>query len=138
MMMLTKEDITEALQQWMVAWNNHSLDNVLALFAPDIVFEHWTGNNVAGVDNLQRAWRQWFDDHGDFHFEVEDLFVDECAQKAIIRWQLHWPSQLPRLNGRPEVRRGVDVIHFKDGLITHKLTYSKTAVCVGGQKVTPA
>lgn len=136
-MKLTKEDITEALQQWLVAWNNHNLDNVLALFDPDAHFEHWTGAQVTGIRNLKRAWSKWFQEQDNFTFELEDLIVDEEAQKAIILWQLYWSSHVPQLNGRPEVRRGIDVIYFKNGLITHKLTYSKTAVSVAGQKVSP-
>jgi hypothetical protein len=37
--------------------------------------------------------------------------------------------------GRIEKRRGVDVMHFKDGKIIRKLTYSKTTIDIGGQRI---
>ena len=36
--------------------------------------------------------------------------------------------------GKPEKRRGVDVIHFKDGKIIEKLTYCKTRIEINGQR----
>jgi hypothetical protein len=37
--------------------------------------------------------------------------------------------------GKPEKRRGVDVIQFRDGKIIQKLTYSKTTVEINGAKI---
>jgi hypothetical protein len=37
--------------------------------------------------------------------------------------------------GKPERRRGVDVMHFRDGLIIKKYTYSKTTLEIGGERV---
>ena len=56
-------------------------------------------------------------------------------QKALYRWQLEWPSIEKGCEGKPEKRRGVDVLHFKDGKIIKKLTYSKTTLEIDGQRV---
>ena len=32
-------------------------------------------------------------------------------------------------------RRGIDVLHFKDGKIINKLTYSKTTIDIDGERV---
>jgi hypothetical protein len=61
--------------------------------------------------------------------------VDEDEQKVLYRWELHWPSLEKGHEGRPEIRRGVDVIHFRDGKITKKLTYSKTTLEINGERV---
>ena len=37
--------------------------------------------------------------------------------------------------GKHESRRGVDVLHFKDGKIIEKLTYCKTSIEIAGQRV---
>jgi hypothetical protein len=66
---------------------------------------------------------------------MEELIADEKAQKVLYRWQLDWPSIEKGFEGKPEKRRGVDVIHFQDGKIIQKLTYSKTTVEIDGAKV---
>lgn len=134
-MKLERNAIILAMQQWEAAWNNHDLDGVMALFHDDIFFEHWHGAKVRGKSNLQKAWAPWFKNHGGFRFTTEDLFVDEVDQKVLYRWQFDWPSLEKGFEKRLEKRRGVDVVHFQDGKIIQKLTYSKTCVEIEGQKV---
>jgi len=45
------------------------------------------------------------------------------------------PSFEKGFAGKQEQRRGVDLLHFKDGKIIEKLTYSKTTVQIDGQRV---
>ena len=134
-MVLTREEIMNAMVEWEKHWNAHDINRVMDLFHEEIVFEHWHGAGVRGKDNLYRAWAPWFNDHGGFRFITEDLFVDEKAQKVLYRWQLDWPSLEKGFEGRPEKRRGVDVIQFLDGKIIQKLTYSKTTVEIDGAKI---
>ncbi len=37
--------------------------------------------------------------------------------------------------GKPETRKGVDVIHFKDGKIIKKLTYSQTTIEIDDKRI---
>jgi len=134
-MKLTKKEIKDALAQWNQAWDNHDLDGVMALFHADVVFENWTGGKAKGIDALHKAWGPWFANHGGFRFTPEDTFIDEDEQKVLYRWQLDWPSFEKGFAGRPEMRRGVDIIHFQDGKIIQKLTYSKTTIEIDGQRV---
>lgn len=133
--MLSRTDILQILAAWYEAWNAHDLDAVMVLFHDDVVFENWTGGRAAGKAALRAAWAGWFADHGGFRFDEEETFVDEAAQKALYRWTLTWPSPDPDREGRTEVRRGVDVLHFRDGKILRKLTYSKTTLEIGGERV---
>ena len=134
-MKLTREQMKEALAEWNRAWDDHDLDGVVALFHDDVVFENWTGGKARGIDALRKAWQPWFANHGGFRFTPEDTFIDEEEQKVLYRWQLDWPSFEKGFDGKPEARRGVDVIHFQDGKIIQKLTYSKTAVEIDGQRI---
>ena len=134
-MKLTKQEIRDALAEWNQAWDAHDLDGVIALFHGDVVFENWTGGKAEGIDALRKAWGPWFANHGGFRFTPEDTFIDEDAQKVLYRWQLDWPSFEKGFDGKHETRRGVDVIHFQDGKIIQKLTYSKTTVEIDGQRV---
>ena len=134
-MVLSKKEIREALTRWNSAWENHDLDGVMELFHDDVLFENWTGGQAKGKDNLRKAWASWFENHGGFKFTEEDTFIDEDEQKVLYQWSLDWPSLEKGHEGRPERRRGVDVIHFKDGKIIQKQTYSKTIVEIDGQRV---
>jgi hypothetical protein len=65
----------------------------------------------------------------------EETSIDESQRKVLYRWQPEWPSIEEGCEGKPEKRRGVDVMHFKDGTIIRKLTYSKTTLEIDGQRV---
>lgn len=134
-MVLSREELKKAMIEWELAWNRHDIDGVMALFHKDIFFEHWHGANVSGEENLRVAWTPWFKDHGNFKFTTEDLIIDETAQKVLYQWEFNWRSLEKGFEGKHEKRRGVDVVHFKDGKIIKKVTYSKTAIEIDGQKV---
>ncbi|MHB8763695.1 MAG: YybH family protein [Deferrisomatales bacterium] len=133
--MLTRDDILDRLAAWYRAWNDHDLDAVMELFHDDVEFENWTGGRAEGRAALRAAWAPWFADHGGFRFVEEETFVDAPAQKALYRWTLEWPSREPGYEGAPEVRRGVDVLHFDGGLVRRKLTYAKTTLRLDGRRV---
>ena len=133
--MLSKEKIKKSLTKWNLAWDNHDLDGVMELFHDEVLFENWTGGQARGKENLRKAWEPWFQNHGGFRFTEEETFIDVEEQKVLYRWQLDWPSFERGFAGRPEKRRGVDVLHFQDGKIIQKLTYSKTTIEIDGKKV---
>jgi ketosteroid isomerase-like protein len=133
--MLSRKEIETALRKWHQAWDDHDLDGVMELCHEDVLFENWTGAKAEGRENLRRAWSDWFNRHGGFRFIDEETFIDEAEQKVLYRWQLEWPSIEKGCEGKPEKRRGVDVMHFKDGKIIRKLTYSKTSFEIDGQRV---
>ena len=132
---LSRPEIEQALRQWQRAWDEYDLDGVMELFHDDVLFENWTGGRARGKDTLRRAWTPWFAEHGGFRFTEEETFIDEAAQKVLYRWELEWPSLEKGYEGKLERRRGVDVIHFQDGKIICKLTYSKTSVEIDGERV---
>ena len=132
--MHSRRKIEAALHQWHQAWADHNLDGVMELFHEDIFFENWTGGMAQGKEALRQAWASWFANHSGFRFTEEETFIDVEQQKVLYRWQLEWPSIEKGCEGRPEKRRGVDVMHFKDGKIIRKLTYSKTTLEIDGQR----
>jgi carbonic anhydrase/acetyltransferase-like protein (isoleucine patch superfamily)/ketosteroid isomerase-like protein len=132
---LSRDQIRSILTKWNEAWNAHDLDQVLELFDDDIVFENWTGATIRGKDVLRKSWAPWFTNHGGFRFITEDIFIDEKDQKVLFQWALEWPSGEEGYQGKLEKRRGVDVIHFRDGKIGQKFTYSKTTLEIGNERV---
>jgi len=133
--MLCRDEIQKALAQWNQSWDGHDLEGVMELFHKDIIFENWTGARVRGKEALQRAWEPWFQKHGGFRFIGKDIFIDEGQQKVLYQWTLEWPSNAKGYLGKPERRDGVDVMHFKDGKIIRKSSYSKSTLEIEGKKV---
>lgn len=107
----------------------------MALFDDDVLFDNWTGQRVRGKALLHRIWAQWFACHGDFRFIEEQTMIDEARQTAVYCWRLEWPSQEAGYEGAHESRSGVDVLHFRNGRITRKLSYSKTTLHIDGKRV---
>ena len=133
--MLSREEIERCLRNWHLAWLNYDLEGVMELFHDEILFENLTGGKAEGKEALRKAWTAWFANPNGFRFTEEETFIDEVQQKALYRWQLDWPSFEKGYEGRPEIRRGVDVLHFKDGKIIRKLTYSKTTLLIDEEKI---
>ncbi len=123
---LTRKEILEKFDTWLTAWNDHHLTGVMAWMHNDVVFENWDGGTIKGYNNLYKVWKLWFHDHGNFHFDKEDLIIDEKEQKFVFTWTLTWPSREPMYKGLTEKRKGLDIIHLKEGKIILKQTYSKT------------
>ena len=83
---------------------------------------------------LRQAWDSWFSTGG-FQFNRDSLFIDEEQQQVTLTWELEWPSTEKGYIGKPEKRRGIDILQFKDGRIIKKLTYSKTTILIDGKKI---
>jgi uncharacterized protein (TIGR02246 family) len=82
--MLSRNEIKEALTRWNQAWDEHDLDGVMELFHEDVLFENWTGAKVQGKQALHQAWKPWFKNHRGFRFAGEDLFIDETEGAGLI------------------------------------------------------
>jgi ketosteroid isomerase-like protein len=134
-MPLSREEMKHVVKKWNLAWDRHDLEEVVELFHDEVLFENWTGGKARGKEALRKAWTPWFANHGGFRFTEEDIFIDEKEQKVLYRWQLEWPSLEKGYEGKPEKRRGVDVLHFHDGKIIRKLTYSKTTIEIDRERV---
>ena len=72
---------------------------------------------------------QFRGDYGKMRFETEDLFADDAAGKALIRWV----CRLETKRG-PAAWQGLDILHFEDGLVKRKLTYAKAKVPLLGDR----
>jgi hypothetical protein len=132
----SRAEILSRFDEWLVAWNKHNLEGVMSLLDDDIIFEHWTGETLVGKNSIQISWTPWFLNHGNFEFISEEIFFDDLEQKMLFMWRLEWPSVLKSYKGKQEIRRGVDIIHFMNGRIIKKYSYSKTTIQIEGQTIT--
>jgi len=127
-MILSKVEIHNLIKNWLIAWDEYDLDKVMEIMHDEVIFENWTGAIVFGKNKLRKSWIPWFNNHENFKFTEEDLFIDEQEQKVLFQWRLEWPVKGKEDKGAKEIRRGVDVIHFWDGKIYRKKTYTKTTI----------
>ena len=121
---LDRATLRELTIRFTDAFNRDDLDGVLAMMADDAVYEEFTGAVSRGRAAIRAAFEPQFrGDFGKIRFGTEDLFVDETAGRALIRW-------VCRLETRrgPAAWRGLDILHFDNGLVTRKLTYAKAKV----------
>lgn len=106
------------------AFNRNDLDGVMAMMAEDAVYQEFTGVVSRGKAAIRAAFEPQFrGDYGTMRFEAEDLFADAATGKALIRWV----CRLETKRG-PAGWRGLDILHFEDGLVKEKLTYAKARV----------
>ena len=106
------------------AFNQNDLEGVMSFLAEDAVYEEFTGAITRGHAAIRAAFvPQFRGDFGKMRFDSEDLFVDAETGKALIRWV----CRLETKRG-PGGWRGLDILHVKDGRVTHKLTYAKAKV----------
>ena len=134
-MNLSREEIEEKFKVWLQAWDSYDLDGVMNFMHEEVIFENWDGKVLEGKNKLRKAWVLWFLNHGNFKFVFEDMFIDVEQQKLLFRWRLEWPSLEVNYKGKPETRRGVDVIHLADGMIKDKYSYSKTILQINKEEV---
>ena len=134
-MNLSRFEMQGQFDEWLIAWNDHHLEGVMKFIHEDIIFDNWNGRIISGKKNLEKAWSAWFEHHGNFQFFEEDVFIDENKQKMTFAWLLECPSFEKNYTGKPEKRRGVDILYLKAGKIYKKNTYSKTVVEIDSKKV---
>ena len=134
-MNLSRLEMHAQFDKWLIAWNDHNIEGVMKFIHDDIIFDNWNSQIISGKRNLEKAWGLWFRHHGDFQFFEEGVFIDENEQKMTFTWLLQWPSFEKNYTGKPEKRRGVDILFLKEGKIYRKNTYSKTVVEIDSRKV---
>ena len=132
---LTRAEMISTLTTWMKDWNAHDLESVMALFDEDAIFIAWTGSQIASKRAIRYAWTSWFTNHQNFTFKVDEILVDEVAQKATISWTLTWPSQEPKYKGQIEQREGIDYLEFSNRLIVKKQTFSQTVLLINNESI---
>ena len=110
------------LEQFNAAFGSGDLDAALALVTEDIVFESTSpspdGRRVEGRDAVRAVWTEVMHTPG-MSFTEEESFV--TGDRAVVRWRYGWGGDG---EGSGHVR-GVDVIRFRDGLVSEKLSYVK-------------
>jgi len=126
----TGPDLRAAIDRYNDAWNSHDVEAIVAMHAPDMVFEnHTAGERAEGADvgpHIARIFASW----PDLTFSTrrlyvrEDLVVQEWTATATHQSELRRGELTAPPSGRRVEWKGMDVIPFEDGLIKRKDVYS--------------
>jgi steroid delta-isomerase-like uncharacterized protein len=124
------EALAEAISRYNEAWNSHDLDAIMAMHAPDMVFENHTAGEAAGGDEVRGHIGAIFESWPDIHFETRRLYVrdgvvtQEWTASATHANEMRRGDLVAEPTGKRIEWNGVDVIPFEDGLIKRKDVYS--------------
>jgi ketosteroid isomerase-like protein len=117
-------DLRDLTLRFTDAFNRDDLDAVMAFMADDAIYDQFNGARAVGKAAIREAFVPQFRGYfGTIRFVQEDLFVDPAEGKSLISWT----CTLER-DGVTRGWRGLDVLHFADGLVVEKHTYAKADV----------
>src|SRR5450631_4587146 len=112
-----------ALARFSAAFDSGEVNAIMARMTDDCVFESTgpspDGQRHVGHAAVRAVWEQFFRETKDPKFTDEDTFLS--GDRACVRWRFTWTSD----DGSEGHVRGVDVIRFRDGLVSEKLSYVK-------------
>jgi ketosteroid isomerase-like protein len=121
---MERKQLEDLVVRFTEAFNRDDLDGVMAFMAEDAIYDEVNGRRNRGKEAIRETFvPQFRGEYGRIRFQTEDLFVDPDSGKALIRWLCTLEN-----DGRSSGWRGLDILHFKDGLLAEKHTYAKTKV----------
>ena len=112
------------------AWNAHDLDAIMALHAPDMVFETHTAGERAEGEAVRGHIGSIFETWPDIAFETrrlyvrDDLVVQEWTARATHASKMRRGELVAAPTGRTITWDGLDVIPFESGFVKRKDVYS--------------
>ena len=124
------QSLEETIGQYNEAWNDHDLDAIMSMHAPDMVFENHTAGESAQGEDVRGHIAQIFEGWPDLHFETRRLYVrdgvvtQEWTASATHTKPMTRGDLVAEPSGNKIEWRGVDVIPFESGLIKRKDVYS--------------
>jgi uncharacterized protein (TIGR03086 family) len=105
------------------AFGRGDVDAIMVLMTDDCVFESTgpapDGERHEGAGDVRRQWEQLFSGTRDPAFSEEEAFV--AGDRGVLRWRFDWVDD----DGSPGHVRGTDVLRFRDGKVSEKLSYVK-------------
>lgn len=112
------------------AWNRHDVDAIVALHAPDMVFENHTAGERAEGEAVRGHIAGIFEAWPDLVFSARrlyvknDLVVQEWTATATHTRELRRGDIVAAPSGKQLQWNGMDVIPFENGLVKRKDVYS--------------
>ena len=124
------QSLEEAIGRYNQAWNDHDLDAIMSMHAPDMVFENHTAGESAQGDEVRAHIGKIFESWPDLRFDTRRLYVrdgvvtQEWTASATHSNRMTRGDLVAEPTGKRVEWRGVDVIPYENGLIKRKDVYS--------------
>jgi steroid delta-isomerase-like uncharacterized protein len=109
----------ELIGRYNRAWNEHDVDAICSMHAPDFVFENHTLGERAEGEAVREHVAAVFRNAPDLSFRERRIYVREGL---VVN---EWTATVTR-DGRKLEWDGVDVFPIEDGLIKRKDVYSSS------------
>ena len=128
--MATRTDLETLIDRYNEAWNAHDVDAIMAMHAPDMVFENHTAGERAEGEAVREHVATIFESWPDLTFETrrlyvrDDLIVQEWTATATHSRTMRRGDLVAEASGKAVRWEGMDIIPVRDGLITRKDVYS--------------
>jgi steroid delta-isomerase-like uncharacterized protein len=122
--------LEQAIARYNDAWNAHDLDAIMAMHAPDMVFEnHTAGERAVGKEareHIAKIFHTWPDiEFSTRRLYVRDgLIVQEWTATATHANRMQRGELVAEPTGHELSWNGMDIIPFEDGLVKRKDVYS--------------
>jgi steroid delta-isomerase-like uncharacterized protein len=123
-------ELERTIERYNQAWNDHDLDAIMSMHAPDMVFENHTAGESAQGEAAREHIGSIFETWPDIHFETRRLYVrdgvvaQEWTASATHTNTMRRGDLVAEPSGKRVEWRGVDVIPFENGLVKRKDVYS--------------
>ena len=126
----SEQALTVAIGRYNEAWNAHDLDAIMAMHAPDMVFDNHTAGESASGEEARSHIGSIFATWPDIAFTTRRLYVREGL--AVQEWTATATHTQTMRRGdlvaEPTGNRvewdGLDVIPFENGLVKRKDVWS--------------
>jgi steroid delta-isomerase-like uncharacterized protein len=115
--MSAPDAVAEVIARYNDAWNRHDVDAIVAMHAPEMVFENHTAGERAEGEDVGPHIAAIFENWPDLSFGTRRLYVRDGL--AVCEWTATATKDGERLEWE-----GVDIFPFEDGLIARKDVYS--------------
>jgi steroid delta-isomerase-like uncharacterized protein len=122
--------LRDAIGRYNDAWNAHDLHAIIAMHAPDMVFENHTARERAEGSQVREHIGRIFEAWPDIAFHArrlyvrDDLVVQEWTASATHSTELRRGDLTAPPSGKRVEWEGLDVIPFENGLVKRKDVYS--------------
>ncbi len=122
--------LRETIDRYNEAWNAHDLDAIMAMHAPDMVFENHTAGESAVGEEARAHIGSIFATWPDIQFTTRRLYVraglvvQEWTATATHANTMRRGDLVAEPTGNRVEWEGIDSIPFEDGLIKRKDVYS--------------
>lgn len=113
-------ELERTIERYNAAWNAHDVDAIVALHAPEMVFENHTAAERVSGDDVREHLTRIFANWPDLAFRGRRLY----ARDGLVVSE--WTATATDGDGRTLEWDGVDIFPFRDGLILRKDVYSSS------------